>query len=282
MSALFGHEKGAFTGAERRRPGLLRQAHRGVLFLDEIGELGADEQAMLLHAIEDKRFLPLGADQPVEVDFQLVAGSHRDLRVRAARGEFRDDLLARIDVWTFALPALRERPEDIEPNLDVELDRASARLGRVVSMNAEARATFLRFARSGEARWAGNFRDLSAAVRRMATLAPRGRIDLATVGGEIERLRSAWAAGEDRPHDSADRVAAALGEAAGAVDRFDRVQLEDVLRVCESSASLSEAGRTLFAHSRARRASANDADRLRKYLARFGLSFASVRAGRAE
>ncbi len=181
MSALFGHVKGAFTGAQRDRPGLLRQADGGMLFLDEIGELGLDEQAMLLHALEDKRFLPVGADHPVEVDFTLVAGTNRDLRRSAARGEFRDDLLARLDVWTFTLPSLLERPEDIEPNLDYELERASERRGEVTTMNADARRAFLRFARSAEARWTGNFRDLSAAVLRMGTLAPQGRIDVATV-----------------------------------------------------------------------------------------------------
>ena len=79
MSALFGHVKGAFTGALRDRPGLLRAADGGVLFLDEIGELGADEQAMLLRALEEKRFLPLGGDREVTSDFQLIAGTNRDL-----------------------------------------------------------------------------------------------------------------------------------------------------------------------------------------------------------
>ena len=79
MSALFGHVKGAFTGAVRDRPGLLLSADDGVLFLDEIGELGLDEQAMLLRALEEKRFLPLGGDQEVSSDFQLIAGTNRDL-----------------------------------------------------------------------------------------------------------------------------------------------------------------------------------------------------------
>jgi transcriptional regulatory protein RtcR len=279
MSTLFGHTRGAFTGAQRDRSGLLRMADRGVLFLDEIGELGVDEQAMLLHAVEDKRFLPMGADAPITVDFQLLVGTNRDLREQAAANEFREDLLARIDVWTFVLPSLAERPEDIEPNLDVELERASERAGRVLSMNADARKAFLRFAKSREARWAGNFRDLSAAVLRMSTLAPGGRIDVATVKDEIARLESAWSAyRENNGMGGEDRVARVLGEHAAELDRFDRVQLEDVLRVCEESRSLSEAGRTLFASSRARRTSANDADRLRKYLARFGLSFSDITA----
>jgi transcriptional regulatory protein RtcR len=81
MSTLFGHVKGAFTGALRDRPGLLRTADKGVLFLDEIGELGIDEQAMLLQALEEKAFLPFGSDREVRSDFQLIAGTNRDLLV---------------------------------------------------------------------------------------------------------------------------------------------------------------------------------------------------------
>lgn len=272
MSALFGHVKGAFTGAQRDRPGLLRRAHGGVLFLDEIGELGLDEQAMLLHAIEEKRFLPVGADAPVEVEFQLFAGTNRDLRREAVEGRFREDLLARLDVWTFALPSLAERPEDLEPNLDYELARQSERMGRVVRMDRAARRHFLAFGQ--RAAWRGNFRDLSAAVTRMATLAPGG-IDRPAVDEEISRLEMAWGAAS--APDDGDRVSAHLGARGAELDVFDRVQLEEVLRVCERSSSLSVAGRALFAQSRKRRASTNDADRLRKYLAKYDLSFAALR-----
>ena len=126
MSALFGHVKGAFTGAIRDRPGLLRAADGGLLFLDEVGELGPDEQAMLLRALEEKRFLPVGADKEVKSDFQLIAGTNRDLSDAVRQGRFREDLLARINLWTFQLPALRERREDIEPNLDYELEQFAA------------------------------------------------------------------------------------------------------------------------------------------------------------
>ena len=110
MSTLFGHVRGSFTGAMRDRPGLLRAADGGVLFLDEIGELGTDEQAALLRAIEDKQFLPLGADREVRSNFQLIAGTNADLPAAVRRGRFREDLLARINLWTFRLPGLRERP----------------------------------------------------------------------------------------------------------------------------------------------------------------------------
>ncbi len=278
MSALFGHVKGAFTGALNDRPGLLRQANGGVLFLDEIGELGEDEQAMLLRALEDKRFLPVGADREVESDFQLIAGTNRDLQLEVERGRFREDLLARINLWTFRLPALRERPEDIAPNLLFELDQASEAVGTRVTMNKEAQAHFLGFATSPEARWSGNFRDLNAAVLRMATLAAGGRITRDVVGEELERLREQWRpTGPQASPGAGDLVAELLGERlAGELDRFDRVQLADVLGVCRASRSLSEAGRVLFAQSRAQKKSVNDADRLKKYLARFGLTWADV------
>jgi transcriptional regulatory protein RtcR len=278
MSALFGHVKGAFTGAVGDRPGVLRQAHGGVLFLDEIGELGADEQAMLLRAIEDKRFLPVGSDKEVQSDFQLIAGTNRDLQAEVARGRFREDLLARINLWTFRLPALRERPEDILPNLLYELDQASHALGTRMTMNKEAQERFLRFATSPEARWSGNFRDLNAAVLRMATLAPGGRITSECVEEELGRLRSAWARSGPAPQESQEDVLTELlgEERAEALDRFDRAQLSEVLAVCRQARSLSDAGRALFAQSRAQKKSVNDADRLRKYLARFGLSWAEV------
>ena len=270
MSALFGHRRGSFTGATADRPGLLRSADAGVLFLDEIGELGPDEQAMLLRAVEEKRFLPVGSDKELASDFQLIAGTNRDLLSDARSGRFRDDLLARINLWTFELPPLRDRPEDVEPNLAYELDRYAERHGATVTFNKEARDRFLAFATAPTSAWAGNFRDLNAAVVRMATLAGGGRITTAEVEAETARLTKRWG-GQTETAD-ADDLDALLGPAAAAaLDRFDRVQLADVVTVCRRSRSLSDAGRALFAASRQRKASANDADRLRKYLARFGL-----------
>ncbi len=271
MSTLFGHTKGAFTGAERARPGLLVTADKGCLFLDEIGELGPDEQAMLLRALEDKRFLPVGSDKDVGSDFQLIAGTNRALGDEVRGGRFREDLLARIDLWTYRLPGLRERPEDVEPNIDFELEQWRHLTGNQLRFSREARTRFVAFAISAEAIWSANFRDLNAAITRMATLAPGGRIDVATVEEEIGRLRAHW-------HGTAarSRVTETLGSTP--FDRFDRVQLEEVLAVCAGARSLSDAGRTLFAVSRAEKASTNDADRLRKYLSRWGLEWERVRA----
>ena len=269
MSALFGHVKGAFTGALKDRPGLLRAADQGLLFLDEIGELGLDEQTMLLRALEEKVFMPLGGDKEVKSEFQLIAGTNRDLSLMVREGRFRDDLLARINLWTFRLPSLKDRAEDIEPNLEFELEEYAARHGTRVTFSREARAKFLKFAVSGEAHWQGNFRDLNSSITRMATLAPGGRISDEVVAEEIERLRELWA----EPETERDSLLEVLLEAErlDSIDLFDRLQLTSVLKVCRASATLSEAGRTLFATSREKKKTANDADRLRKYLARFGL-----------
>ncbi|MGV3491348.1 MAG: RNA repair transcriptional activator RtcR [Devosia sp.] len=276
MSSLFGHVRGAFTGAQSERAGLMKSADKGVLFLDEIGELGLDEQAMCLRAIEEKRFLPMGSDRDVTSEFQLIAGTNRDLTVAVREGRFRDDLLARLNLWTFALPSLRERKEDIAPNLEFELRRFAEREGRKATFNREARERYLKFATAPEARWSANFRDLSASVTRMATLAPDGRINEATVAAEIERLLQQWNSRDDTDGDG-DVLDAVLGERLADCDPFDRVQLAEVVRVCRASRSASEAGRRLFAVSRLSKASSNDADRLRKYLARFGTSFDEVR-----
>jgi transcriptional regulatory protein RtcR len=275
MSALFGHRKGAFTGAAADRTGLLRTADKGMLFLDEIGELGSDEQAMILRAIEDKHFLPVGADKEVASDFQLIAGTNRDLGEAVATGAFRDDLYARLNLWTFTLPGLASRREDIEPNLDYELDRFAEREGSRTTFNREARQRYLAFATSPEASWPGNFRDLAASITRMATLSETGRIDLNGVEAEIGRLRRLWSAQTSREGDLLGEILqqSVIEE----LDLFDRAQLVEVVRICRASRSLSEAGRALFSASRARRTSANDADRLRKYLARFGIDWAAIK-----
>ncbi len=265
MSTLFGHVKGAFTGAATARAGLLREADGGVLFLDEIAELGLDEQAMLLKAIEEKTFFPFGSDKEVRSDFQLIAGTHRDMRQWVAEGRFREDLFARINMWSFALPGLAQRREDIAPNVEYELQRFAAEAQSQVRFDKEARERYLRFADSPQALWRGNFRELGSSVARMATLADQGRITLALVEEEIARLQANWQT--------------ATLSVAMELDLFDQRQLETVLEVCRRSASLSEAGRELFAVSRMKKVNPNDADRLRKYLARFGLSWESLHPG---
>lgn len=265
MSTLFGHVKGAFTGALSSRTGLLREADGGVLFLDEIAELGLDEQAMLLKAIEEKTFFPFGSDKEVHSDFQLIAGTHRDMPQWVAEGRFREDLYARINMWRFALPGLAQRREDIAPNVEYELQRFSRSRQNQIRFDKEARERYLTFACSPQAQWRGNFRELSSSVARMATLAEQGRITLTLVDEEIALLQESWGEARSQPELEME------------LDLFDRRQLETVLEVCRRSASLSEAGRELFAVSRQKKATPNDADRLRKYLARFGLSWENLK-----
>jgi transcriptional regulatory protein RtcR len=183
-------------------------------------------------------------------------------------------LLARINLWTFVIPGLRERREDIEPNLQFELDQFATRTGRRVTFNKEARETFVDFAISATSLWNGNFRDLNGAVTRMATLAEGGRITTTIVEEEKRRLEAAWRPETVSEFDDLRRLLPP-GVADG-LDPFDRIQLSAVIDVCGKSSSLSAAGRQLFAVSRGRKATANDADRLRKYLQRFGLTWAQI------
>ena len=273
-AALFGYHRGAFTGAVADHDGFLKEADGGMVFLDEIGELPMEAQAMLLKAIEEKTFRPLGAARDEQSAFQLICGTNRDLDDPA---RFRQDLLARIDLWSFRLPGLADRREDIEPNLDYELSRFSQRTGKHVSFNKEARERFMAFALDPANRWPGNFRDLNAMVVRMATLADGGRIDAALVEEEIDRSRTARKAAPAGTVPSTDPLATLaplLGpDCAERHDEFDLVQLAHVVDVCRASASAAEAARRLFAVSSREKKSSNDSDRLSKYLAKFGLKF---------
>ena len=266
MSTLFGHIKGAYTGASLGRNGLLRQADNGVLFLDEIGELGLDEQAILLKAIEEKQFYPLGADKLVSSNFQLIAGTNKDLKQAIIRGTFREDLYARINLWSYQLPGLAERKEDIEPNIDFELARFAQEYGTMPRFNQQSRDRYIQFATSAMATWPGNFRELTASITRMATLSIQGNITLEQVENEIRRLQIHW-----------QQVTLSDALIPAEIDEFDRYQLEKVIEVCRKSRTLSEAGRYLFAVSRAQKQRTNDADRLKKYLAKFDLSWEQIK-----
>jgi transcriptional regulatory protein RtcR len=186
-------------------------------------------------------------------------------------------LFARINLWAYTLPGLAQRPEDIEPNIDHLLARFAAESGRAVRFNVEAKVKYLQFARSTGALWSGNFRDLLASVTRMATLADGGRISTSLVEAEIQRLHWLW-----QPAGGAEPSEVRLDELLPAdivqgLDLFDRLQLEAVTRVCREAPTLSDAGRRLFDRSRMQRSVINDADRLRKYLMKFGLTWEAVR-----
>ncbi len=280
MSALFGHKKGAFTGALHDRSGLLLEAHNGVLFLDEIAELGLDEQAMLLRAIEDKVFTPFGADTTVSSDFQLIAGTNRNLFAACREGKFREDLLARINLWTYKLPALCERMEDFEVNLDYELERFAAQFNTLVSFNKSARTRYLSFAHSPQTLWRANFRDLNASVTRMATLASGGRITEEVVAEEIQRLQHDWQIflQEEKTSDPVQQTRGFLSpQIHPQLDRYEHIQLAAIADICRQSQSLAEAGRKLFDKSREQKKQTNDSHRLRQILAKYGLKFEDLK-----
>ena len=270
MSALFGHIKGSFTGAANARTGYLKSADGGILFLDEIGELGLDEQAMLLKALEDKSFFPVGSDKEIQANFQLIAGTNKDLRDEVQAGRFREDLWARLNTWTFFLPDLKHRREDIAPNIEFELQRFAMQQQRQLRFHSDALEKYLSFAQSSHATWQGNFRDLTASVTRMATLAEGSRIELNEVDAEIQRLRRLWQITHQQKEVSILEKVLSVEQQAE-LDEFDRIQLEGVIAICRESKSMADAGRRLFAVSREQRQSTNDSDRVKKYLAKFGL-----------
>jgi two-component system response regulator HydG len=166
-SELFGHEKGAFTGALVRKPGLFEVADRGVLFLDEIGEIAAPVQVKLLRAIETKEFFRVGATRPVHSDVRVVSASNKDLKAEMQAGRFREDLYYRLNGVTLKLPPLRERREDI-PLLAMHfIDRfAPAR-----KLTPRALEILRGYA------WPGNVRELQMVIQRAALLSPEETID---------------------------------------------------------------------------------------------------------
>jgi len=275
MSTLFGHKRGAYAGAIKDRAGLLRTAHKGLIFLDEIEALGLDEQAMILRALEDQSFYPVGGDQEVKSNFQLIAGTTTDLTQLVAEGKFREDLLARIDMWSYTLPGLKDRREDIEPNLSFELTKFSSRNNRKMTFNKEARDAYLKYALSSEAKWNANFRDLAASITRLCTFADGSRIQLSSVEREIERLKKGWRLSANDPEEEILLTVLTQNQLSK-IDPFDRPSLANVISTCRQSDNLSDAGRKLYAVSREVRKSKNDADRLKKYLAKFELIWLEV------
>ncbi|MFB2539576.1 MULTISPECIES: RNA repair transcriptional activator RtcR [unclassified Acinetobacter] len=276
MSALFGHIKGAFTGANQARDGWLKSADGGVLFLDEIGELGLDEQAMLLKALEDKSFFPVGSDSAIQVDFALIAGTNKDLRLAVQAGDFREDLWARLNTWTFFLPSLKQRSEDIAPNIEFELARFATQQQRQLRFYQDALQDYLAFAQSNDATWQGNFRDLIASVTRMATLTDGAYINRDTVHQEIDQLKQLW--GVSQAIENKNNILEKLfsAERLAELDEFDVIQLQGVIARCMQCKSMADAGRQLFAQSRQDKRNTNDSDRIKKYLARFGLTWVDI------
>jgi DNA-binding NtrC family response regulator len=181
-SELFGHEKGAFTDARERRIGRFEAAHGGTLFLDEIGELPLGVQAKLLRALQDRTIDRVGSTQAIPVDVRVVSATNRDLDQEVAGGRFRSDLYYRIHVVPIALPALRERREDIRLLAESFLTRARAEAGRGPARIAPAALAALE-----RHAWPGNVRELENAIERAVALADGETLEFADLPQEIQQ-----------------------------------------------------------------------------------------------
>ncbi len=171
-SELFGHERGAFTGATGRRMGKFELADAGTVFLDEIGELTPVTQGKLLRVLQERSFHRVGGTVPIEVDVRILAASNRSLEKLVAQGLFREDLFYRVRVFPIRIPALRERPEDIDPLIDWFLDHLPQELGKkAVLLGAAARERLRAYD------WPGNVRELRNCLERAIILADEGMID---------------------------------------------------------------------------------------------------------
>jgi DNA-binding NtrC family response regulator len=215
-SELFGHERGAFTGADRRRIGRFEAARGGTLFLDEVGELSLASQAKLLRAVETSSFEPLGSSQPVTVDVRLIAATNRDLAAASERGAFRRDLYFRLNVLDIVTPPLRERRGDLPLLVTHFLSQIATRQGRPLpALSPEAMATL------ASHDYPGNVRELIHALERAVALAGAGVI-------RADHLPADMAPPVD-PAGATSPAAATVEPLALAVEQFERQYVRHVL-----------------------------------------------------
>ena len=178
-SELFGHERGAFTGATNRSLGRFEQANGGTLFLDEIGDMPPEAQTRLLRVLQEGEFTAIGGRQPIRANVRIVAATHRDLRQAIRAGQFREDLFYRLNVVPIRLPPLRERAEDVAQLARHFLDKARASGLPAKQLDAGA------VDRLRQHRWPGNVRELENLMRRLAALYPQETITADVVGAEL-------------------------------------------------------------------------------------------------
>jgi DNA-binding NtrC family response regulator len=188
-SELFGHEKGAFTGADRRRRGLFEEASGGTLFLDEVGDMPAGLQPKLLRALQDKAVRPIGGNQTIDLEFRVISATHQDLAALVKEGKFREDLYYRLAVIPIRIPSLRERPDDIMLLAQSFLERARRSLDKPLD-GFDQRATEWLL----QHRWPGNVRELENVVERAATLARGPQVTVTDLGTEFSSPATATAA----------------------------------------------------------------------------------------
>ena len=230
---LFGHTKGAFTGAVKARTGLFREADGGTLLLDEVGELGASVQARLLRVLQEGEVRPVGEDKPVKVDVRLIAATHRDLAAEVKAGRFREDLFYRLKVVHLHVPALRERPEDLPVLARHFLSRAAKSFGVPA-----APVTKELLERLSAWSWPGNVRELENALESAVALSPDGAIDLSLLPSASSVPQEESAAGLKEKLEAIERglIVSAMDAAKGNVSeaarqlRIGRATLHDKLK----------------------------------------------------
>ena len=183
-SELFGHEKGAFTGAVASKPGLFELAHDGTLFLDEVATLPIDLQPKLLRALERREIRRIGGQQTRQVDVRLIAATHADLRTAVSQGLFREDLYYRLNVVALTLPPLRDRESDVELLAETFVARIATSHGLPVPPLTPEIRNALR-----EYRWPGNVRELRNSIERSLVLSPRGTLRVEEMGMQQEAIR---------------------------------------------------------------------------------------------
>ncbi len=223
-SELFGHEAGAFSGADAARPGYFEQADGGTLFLDEIGEMPMALQSRLLRVLDEGCFYRLGGRAPKRVDARVLAATHRDLERAVAEGAFREDLFHRLNVVPLKVPPLRDRPDDIAPLLDHFLDRAAEEVGvppKRLSRGARARLV--------THDWPGNVRELVNRCRRWTALVPGARIGEDDLELDVRAESVDWSAALRiwARNRLAEGGGALMGEA---IEQVERVLIDEALK----------------------------------------------------
>jgi len=231
-SEMFGHEKGSFTGATERRIGRFELADTGTLFLDEVGDLGAEAQAKLLRAIEASEIERVGGGKPIKVDVRVLAATNKDLQRGVAAGTFREDLFHRLHVIPIGLPPLRERPDDIRALVMHFSALYRSRSGRPTpKWSDEALALLTRH------RWPGNVRELANTVERLAILHEGGEVNAADVAAVVPAAREGGAAAPPLPEPTLDRP---LNDA---LDDFERTLITRALSMAKGN--VADAARRL-------------------------------------
>jgi transcriptional regulator with GAF, ATPase, and Fis domain len=172
-SELFGHEKGAFTGATEQRIGRFELAHRGTIFLDEVGEIPPDAQVKLLRVLQEREFERVGGNKTIKVDVRVIAATNRDLAREVANGNFRADLYYRLSVFPLRVPPLREHPEDIGLLVPYFVRRYASKIGRKITQVSEKTEALL-----SAYSWPGNVRELENVIERAVILSPGPELEI--------------------------------------------------------------------------------------------------------